>query len=207
MSASRTSGASRFQTSVSRIRRTLAGSGAGSSPSNTSPTWAKVRMSRLNQPQVSRLGERSSAPARLTRPCVGRRPTSPQWLAGARTDPPVSVPRAKSQSPFETAAAEPDDDPPEIRSGAAPLIGLPKCAFWPFIENASSSVTVLPTIRAPASSSFWTVGAVLVLIPDMARSSGCPPPVGKPATSNKSLTPKPRPVKGPVPAWATGVEG
>ena len=86
------------------------------------------------------------------RPCVGRRPTSAQWLAGARTEPPVSLPSAKSHSRFDTADAEPDDEPPLMRSGAAPLTGEPKCAFWPFIENASSSVIVLPTKRAPASS-------------------------------------------------------
>jgi len=44
-----------------------------------------------------------------------------------------------------------------IRSGAPPLTGVPKWAFLPFIENASSSVCVLPTKRAPASSSRCTV--------------------------------------------------
>jgi hypothetical protein len=78
-------------------------------------------------------------------------PKSPQWLAGARTEPPVSVPSAKSQSPFETAAAEPDDEPPGMRSGAPPFTGVPKWAFLPLIEKASSSVIVLPTKRAPAS--------------------------------------------------------
>ena len=65
-----------------------------------------------------------------------------------------------------------------MRCGAAPLIGAPKWALLPFIENASSSVTVLPTQRAPASSSFCTVGAVCVLMPDSASSVGLPPPVG-----------------------------
>ena len=78
----------------------------------------------------------------------------PQWLAGARTEPPVSVPSAKSHKWFDTADAEPDDEPPEVQSGAALLIGAPKCALLPFIENANSSVTVLPIKRAPASSSF-----------------------------------------------------
>ena len=112
------------------------------------------------------------------RPCVGLRPTRPQWLAGARTEPPVSLPSAKSHRPFDTAEAEPDDEPPLIRSGAAPLSGAPKCAFWPFIENASSSVTVLPTKRAPASSRRCTVGAVALLMPDIASTNGCPPLVG-----------------------------
>jgi hypothetical protein len=58
------------------------------------------------------------------------------------------------------------------------LRGAPKCAFWPFMLKASSSVTVLPTKRAPASSSFCTVGAVRVLMPDSASTMGLPPPVG-----------------------------
>ena len=112
------------------------------------------------------------------RACVGLRPTSAQWLAGARTEPPVSLPSAKSHSWFDTADADPDDEPPLMRSGAAPLTGEPKCAFWPFIENASSSVIVLPTKRAPASSRRCTVGAVVVLIPDIASTNGWPPLVG-----------------------------
>ena len=105
-------------------------------------------------------------------------PTRPQWLAGARTEPPVSVPSATSHSRFDTAAADPDDEPPLMRSGAAPLTGAPKCAFCPFIENASSSVTVLPAKRAPASSRRCTVGAVRVLRPDSASMNGWPPLVG-----------------------------
>ncbi len=206
-SAARTAGSSRAHTSAGHNRRTWAGRGCGSAPSNTSATRAKVWASRANQPQVSRLGARSSAPARLTRPCVGRSPNRPQWLAGARTEPPVSVPSAKSHRPDDTAEADPEDDPPVMRSGAAPLTGAPKWALLPFMEKASSSVTVFPARRAPASSSFCTVGAVRSLVPDRARTRGLPPPVGKPATSNRSLTPKLSPAKGPVPAWGTGTSG
>jgi len=171
-------GVANGQRSLGASRRTVSGSGVASSLSSTSATRAKVGTSRANQPQVSRLGERSSAPCRLTRPCVGRRPTSPQWLAGARTEPPVSVPSAKSHRPLDTADAEPEDEPPAMRSGAAPLTGAPKCALRPFMENASSSVMVLPTKRAPASSSFCTVGAVVLCTPSRASSSGWPPLVG-----------------------------
>jgi hypothetical protein len=65
-----------------------------------------------------------------------------------------------------------------MRSGAPPFTGMPKWALLPFIENASSSVIVLPTKRAPASSSFCTVGACCVLMPDIASISGLPPLVG-----------------------------
>ena len=46
-----------------------------------------------------------------------------------------------------------------MRSGAPPFTGVPKWAFLPLIEKASSSVIVLPTKRAPASSRRCTVGA------------------------------------------------
>src|SRR3954471_16488355 len=101
-------------------------------------------------------------------------PKSPQWLAGPRTQPPVSEPKAKSQSPFDTADAEPEDDPPGIRSGAPPFTGVPKWAFLPLSEKASSSVWVLPTKRAAASRTRCTIGAVRVLIPDVARRGGEP---------------------------------
>ena len=90
----------------------------------------------------------------------------------------MSVPRAKSHKPFDTAEAEPDDEPPGMRSGAPPFTGVPKCAFLPLSEKASSSVWVLPTKRAPASSSLCTIGAVRVLTPDKASTWGLPPPVG-----------------------------
>ena len=67
-----TSGASSPHTSVVSNRRTVCGNGVASSPSSTSATRAKVPTSRANQPQVSKLGDRSSARCRLIRPCVGR---------------------------------------------------------------------------------------------------------------------------------------
>ena len=49
----------------------------------------------------------------------------PQKLAGARTEPPVSEPSAKSTSPAATAAAEPLDDPPGMRPAALTFTGVP----------------------------------------------------------------------------------
>jgi hypothetical protein len=74
---------------------------------------------------VSNVGENGITPATDTAPCVGRIPHNPQLLAGIRTDPPVSVPSAKSTSPRATAEADPLDDPPGTRSGAAGLSGVP----------------------------------------------------------------------------------
>ena len=113
-----------------------------------------------NQPNVSKEGASGIVPSSEIAPCVVRRPISPQKLAGARTEPPVSEPVPMSASPPATAAADPDDEPPVTRSGARGFTGCGKCTFWPIIEKASSSVCVLPMKRAPASSSFCTAGAV-----------------------------------------------
>ena len=49
----------------------------------------------------------------------GVRKSNSWFKAGARTEPPVSLPKAKSHKLFDTADAEPEDYPPEMRSGAA----------------------------------------------------------------------------------------
>ena len=85
---------------------------------------------------------------------------------------------AMSASPPATAAADPEDEPPVTRSGAAGFTGKGKCAFWPISEKASSSVCVLPTNRAPASSSACTAGAVSVAAEASAVLCGLPHPVG-----------------------------
>jgi hypothetical protein len=134
---------------------------------------------------------------------VVRSPTSPQKLAGARIEPPVSDPVAMSTKPPETAAAEPDDEPPVTRPGAFGLTGKGKCAFWPISENANSSVCVLPAKRAPASSSICTAGAVFPAGGLSAARSGLPQPVTIPATSKISFTPSDSRASGPLSAFAT----
>jgi DNA-binding LacI/PurR family transcriptional regulator len=42
----------------------------------------------------------------------------PQYAAGIRIEPPVSVPSASAQAPAATSAAEPPEDPPEVRAGS-----------------------------------------------------------------------------------------
>ena len=64
-----------------------------------------------------------------------------------------------------------------MRSGAAGFTGVPKCAFMPYIDHASSSVWVLPTKAAPASSKASTAGAFACLISLMASAVGQPDPV------------------------------
>ena len=89
--------------------------GETSGPSITSATRASTAPSRAKIPQVSKLGANGMQLSIEIAPQVGRNPQTPQNAAGARTDPPVSVPSAKSTRPPATAAAEPQDDPPVIR--------------------------------------------------------------------------------------------
>ena len=42
-----------------------------------------------------------------------------------RTEPPVSLPSAKSQTPAPAAAADPLDEPPGMRPGARVFAGVP----------------------------------------------------------------------------------
>src|SRR5467141_3227194 len=93
-------------------------------------------------------------PARLTRPNVGMSPTMPQSDAGPRIEPPVSEPSASGTNPAETAAPDPDDEPPVkcarfhgLRAGGQGRSNDgPACAI--------SCVASLPSSTAPASYSF-----------------------------------------------------
>ena len=67
----------------------------------------------MTKPSTEQPPQRSPAPGpKDERPRVGLRPTSPQWLAGIRIEPPPSLACAAATSPAATAAAEPPDDPP-----------------------------------------------------------------------------------------------
>ena len=60
------------------------------------------------------------------RPKLGFRPTRPQNEAGRRTEPPISQPSAMGTQPTATAAAEPPDEPPGVRSGFQGLRVIPQ---------------------------------------------------------------------------------
>src|SRR5690606_24739662 len=76
----------------------------------TSPTLRPIG------PSTERVSKgRSSGPV-ATRPGLGRRPTTEQKLAGVRRLPPRSEPVASQTWPAASAAAEPPEDPPQVRS-------------------------------------------------------------------------------------------
>src|SRR5262245_26842529 len=65
------------------------------------------------EPSLSSVHDSAIAPCRLTRPYVGRKPVTPQNDAGVMIEPDVSEPMANGTSPAATAAAEPDEEPPD----------------------------------------------------------------------------------------------
>ena len=85
------------------------------------------------------------------------RPTIPQYAAGMRIEPPVSVPSAKSQTPAATSAAEPLLDPPAVRLSSRGLKVIPYAALT--LPAAYSSRFVLHRSSAPAARSRETTVA------------------------------------------------
>src|SRR5262249_22977691 len=91
-------------------------------------------------------------PARLTRPYVGFKPTTPQHAAGSRIDPPVSLPTAPMQSAAAPAAPEPLDEPPDTCPSRHGFPTCPWCALSPKGPIASSVMLSLPSVTAPAAT-------------------------------------------------------
>ncbi len=84
---------------------------------------------------------------------MGFRPTIPQRAAGWRIDPPVSEPSEIGAKSAATAAADPPDDPPGIRSRSHGFRVAPKALFSVDEPMANSSMLVLPTGTASAAIS------------------------------------------------------
>src|SRR5205823_1382759 len=77
-------------------------------PARVANTTAASRTVRVIGPAVSKLGAIGIMPARLTKPTVGFKPTTPQTEAGETIEPVVSVPIANTQRFAATAAAAPE---------------------------------------------------------------------------------------------------
>src|SRR5580704_8900406 len=99
-------------------------------------------------------------PLRLTRPGVGRRLATPFQPAGRRIDAKVSSPTATVEKFAASAAPEPPDDPPTVRSRSYGLRVTPN--IDPYVSPAAYSLkVVLPRIMAPASRNFSIANASL----------------------------------------------
>src|SRR5579859_4458428 len=94
---------------------------AESAPAIRPSRTAQSSTVRASGPTVSSDWDNGIAPARLTRPTVVFKPVTPQKCAGMRIEPPVSDPSAAKVSRAATAAPDPDDDPPVMRSSAKGL--------------------------------------------------------------------------------------
>ena len=93
------------------------------------------------------------------RPRLGFKPTRPQKEAGMRTEPPMSVPSARGTQPEATAAPEPPDDPPGVRSVFHGFLVTPHSGLSVKLSYANSGVVVLPTMIAPARARRRTMSA------------------------------------------------
>src|SRR6266508_5076255 len=87
-----------------------------------------------------------SWPKRLTRPYVGLMPTTPQYAAGMRIDPLLSVPTEPKISDALTAAAEPPLEPPGTQLSFHGLWTGPKADFTQVPPIAHSWRLFLPTM-------------------------------------------------------------
>src|ERR1700727_3795031 len=102
------------------------------------------------------------APARLTRPYVGRKPLSPQKPEGKKMEPQVSVPISKAASPAAVIAPEPLEEPQVQWSVFQGFFAAPVAEAegkrYP-MPPASSIMAAFPSKIAPAASSFLTTVA------------------------------------------------
>src|SRR5664280_2576465 len=140
-----------------------------------------------------------TTPRTGTAPTVGLSPTTPFTEAGHTMDPSVSVPTASGTSPAATAAPDPEDDPPALRSRAHGLATSPPVADQPLVDRsermlAHSDRLVEASTTAPASRSRPTSGASRAGRP---RSDAEPAAPGSPVTSMLSFTITGTPCNGP----------
>src|SRR5258708_18713019 len=80
---------------------------------NTSAQSSTVRQM---GPGLSMVQLKPIAPYRLTRPYVGRSPTTPHVVEGEMMEPSVSVPSEKPTNPADVDAADPAEEPLDVRS-------------------------------------------------------------------------------------------
>ncbi len=150
-------------------------------------------------PGLSWLALIGTMPPVGTEPTVGFSPTIPLTDAGQTMDPSVSVPTARGTRPAASAAPDPDEEPPALRSSAHGFPTRPPVADHPLVERsermlAHSERLVLPSTTAPASRSRVTSAASRAGRPSRAVEPAAP---GRPVTSMLSLTATGTPWSGP----------
>src|SRR5918911_751182 len=115
-------------------------------------------------PTVSCVCEMGITPSRLVRPTVGLMPTTPLAEDGLMIEPSVSVPSAATHRLADTATAEPELDPPGLRSSTNALRVWRPRPLQPLDDRverklAHSLRLALPMSTAPAARSLRATGA------------------------------------------------
>src|SRR5438132_14346970 len=100
-----------------------------------------------------------TTPARLVRPTVGLRPTTPLAFPGQTMLPSVSLPNETAAKFAEAAAPEPELEPQGLRSSAYGLFPCPPRPDQPLVDSkerkfAHSERVVLPRMTAPPARRF-----------------------------------------------------
>src|SRR6266852_861984 len=106
---------------------------------------------RVIGPAISCVSAAGMIPLRLTRPRVGRRPTTSQADAGERIELTVSDPRPTATMFAATATAVPPLDPPGVRERSYGFLVCPPKELTVVPARASSCKLVLPRMIIPAS--------------------------------------------------------
>src|SRR4051812_3316573 len=154
----------------------------GSKPLIAATTNAASSTDRQIGPILSRDQQRDIAPARDTRPNVGRRPTVPHRAQGATIEPNVSVPSANPAKPAAVAAAEPALDP---RDPSSVFQGLRVWRPYQMSPNARAPTLVFPSRTPPAAVSRRITSASVS--GTLFAKGSAPHPVVIPAVSRMSF--------------------
>src|SRR5437764_5497319 len=131
---------------------------------NADSTAAASATVRACGPTVSCVCEIGITPWRLVRPTVGLMPTTPLLDDGLMIEPSVCVPSAAIHRFAETAAPEPELEPPGLRSSTNALCVCRPRPLQPLEEReerklAHSLRLLLAMITAPASRNLRATGA------------------------------------------------
>src|ERR1039458_5271295 len=115
-------------------------------------------------PGLSWLADSGTTLAAGIVPTAGFSPTTPLSDAGQVIEPSVSVPTERGDSPAATAAPEPDEEPPALRSRRYGFVVSPPTADQPLVERAErrfahSERFVAASTTIPASRRRRTKGA------------------------------------------------
>src|SRR5262249_8598653 len=108
-------------------------------------------------PSTASVPKGSGAGPLATRPGVGRMPTTPQKPAGVRRLPPRSDPVASHTSPAASAAAEPPDEPPQVRAVSQGLRVSPNTSLTGSPPPPTSGVLAFGRTPAPGPASRSTI--------------------------------------------------